>query len=653
MSFLNRRAAAGAAALALVLGACDAGDAVSPAGGSQGQTQPLLAGVTNATRPTGTSTVSISRLSVDPSLPDAFGRIANNPRGRMFSTAENFWRITDYGRSNLAAERDPRLPRPNTNATGPALQLFDIYPPEINGAPYWEFFAPGGGGVTGLKPGVAYRMAFVHYRLGIAGAPDQVDRLLLGAAVAPDTLKKLSGTEQIAATEWTGAAPAGCAVYPGITANPLVVMEFTASAGGAQPAFDQCLASGNGVGNALTQATSLVGTNNNTAYALPNYNYIVIYEAAHGLDSTAWRMQIAQDLNAAGQPLPNTFAPFPAPASVTANIRASAQGHASTDVAAAYPLSIAAQVALPATVGAPDSVRVTIRNLQRLETGTYKAWYVNRNTNEASPAIGRYLRRAITVNATDTARRDTTVYESVASTSTFKGGPEEILFTTRPYNEIGNADLSDTLAFLLITVEQNENAAEPSSVQPLWVRVFKTAGTTAGGTLSFGDFNFNSGGAAPQTFTAQGTFSGGVIGDTTLVGTGEDAEVIFEGTTVRLNFSGLTRPPEGYEYRAYFCKTSCSPLLAADNFLDIGTLTGPGGEDLTQADSPTFTSANVNGSRITSAFLTFDFAGSGAVVCDYDRFRLAVQPKGAVDIPTTWVIDAPLAAPITRADSCR
>ena len=650
MSFINRRAAVGAAALALALGACDAGDPVSPAGGAQGQTQPLLAGVTNATKPTGTASVSISEIAIDPSLPDAFGRVAPDRRGRFWST-EGFWRIVDYGRSSLAAERDPRIPVPNTNAAGPGLAIIDIYPPDFAGG-YWELYMPGGAGVTGLKPGVEYRMAFVHYRLGVAGAPDQVDRLILGAAVDRDTLKKLTGTEQLAIGEWTSAAPAGCATYPGTTANPLVIAEFTASAGGASPVLDQCIVPGNGLDEETPQAGSLIGANNNTAYDLPNYNYLVIYEAAHGLDSTAWRLQLGQDLDAAGQPIANAFAPFPAPASSNSNKRASSPGHASTDLAASFPLSIAAQVALPAAIGAPDSVRVRMTNVQRLETGVYKAWYVNRNTNEAQPAPGRYIRRSITVNAADTALRDTTIFEDVANTSTFKGGPEEILFTTRPYSEIGNPDLSDTLAFLLITVEQNENAATPSTAQPFWVRVFKTAGTSAGGTVQFGDFNFNQGDAQPVTFTAQGTFSGGVLGGTRTERNGEETEVVFEGSTVRLNFTGLTRPPEGYEYRAYMCMDSCSPLLPASNFLDMGTLSGPGGEDLTQADSPAYTSSNVVGSRITSAFLSFDFAGSGSTVCDYDRFRLALQPKGAVDIPTTYVIDAPLSVTITTAARC-
>ena len=653
MSFLNRRAAAGAAVLALALAACDAGDPVSPAGSAQGQSQPLLAGVTNATRPSGTVDIR-TNIQLNPALADALGRQANNPRGRHWSPGFGVWRWVDYWRNrptaNLGDRRDTRVPVPNTTAVGP---ITDLYPSAFAGG-YWELYAAGGA-ITGLKPATAYSLAFVHYRLVRAGEVDHVDRILRGNAQVRDTLKVLSGTTTLAIGAWTSASPAGCPTYPGTTANPLVVAQFVSTAGGESPGFDQCIVPGNGLGeDATPQASSLVGRNDNQAYDLPNYNYIVVYETAAGLDSTALRMQIAQDLAPNGTPVANAFAPFPAPAVNTNNVLTGGQGHATVDQNPAFPISFSAQLALPAAFGEPDSIIVRMQNVQRLETGTYKAWYVNRTTNEAKPAIGRYIRRSITVSAADTALRDTTVFEDVAGTSTFKGGPQEIIFVTRPYGEIGNPTVADSLSTLLITIEQNENAAAPSNSQPFWVNgIIKNAGTALPTTLNFGDANFNQGTAAPQIFTAQGTFSGGVIGDTTIIGQGEDTEVVFEGTTVRLNFSGLTRPPEGYEYVAYMCKDTCSPLLPASNFLSMGTLLGPGNEDLTQADNPSYTSANVVGQRISSAFLTYDFAGSGTTVCEFDRFRLALQPKGAVEIPTTYVIDAPLSATITRADACR
>jgi hypothetical protein len=652
MRFAYRRLAS-SLALGLTAAACTADNPVSPAGGALGQSQ-ILAGTVAGSLPGGSVNV-LTNVQIDPSLPDAMGRSAANTRGRFY-TAGGFWIFyADQWRSGVpqtgTSKSDPRYPLLQ-DVTAPAGGEIWAFGPNSNGDDYWDIWTQVN--VSGLKPNTQYEVAFVRYSVGVAGEIDQVSRILRGTVNNPDTLKITSGTIARTNSDWGAAAPAGCDAYPGVNANPYVFATEMSSATGVL-AWDKCfLSSVNGLGgDESTLGGSVIGPNNGTAFQPNNYNYIVIYEGTVEAGIPVRRLQIAQDLNNAGAPLPNGFAPFPAAATTTVNkysasgaAYAGQAGTAATDRVASLPVSYATQLGFPGASGPPDSLVLSFTRVQELAgSKVYKTWYVNKATGAAVPAPGRYTR---TLSATDTA-------EFIASTSTFKGGPGTISFVTEPYT--ASADIADSLRTFLVTIEESATAAEPSVVQPYWVNpIIKPTGALNPTTVVFGEFNFDKTlPAVPYIFRPQGTFRGAVLGDTvvTLDAEGE-AVVEFVGTTISLNFTALARPPRGYEYRVYLCTADCNPAVDSVEFFDLGTLEGPDGEPLVDEDVAGTSGPNVAGDRISSAHLGYDFStASGATLCDFDRVRLAVQPRGAEPRPTAWVLDSPMNARVLAATSCR
>ena len=651
MRFAIRRMA-GAGAFAAVLAGCAADNTVSPAGGPLGQSQ-IITGTVAGTLPTGTINV-LTKVEIDPTLPDALGRKAANTRGRFWTTGEFWVFYEDQWRSGVpmtaSSKTDPRFPALQ-DVTAPTGGEVWAWGPQANGEDFWNIYTQTS--VTGLKPNTQYEVALVRYRTGVAGQTDQVSRILTGTVPQPDTLKIAEGAVARTNSNWSGAAPAGCVAYPGTNANPYVFATATSSATGAL-AFDKCFLSNvNGLGDdERTLAGSVIGPNDGTAFAPPNYNYIVIYEGTVEAGTPVRRLQIAQDLNNAGAPLANGFGPFPATGTSTVNKYVSIDaayggqaGTAATDRVTSFPVSYATQLGFPGASGPPDSLVVTLSRVQEL-TGSkvYKTWYVNRATGEAVPAPGRMTR---TLTTTDTA-------EHVASTTTFKGGLGTIRFVTHLYGEA--ADIADSLRTFLITIE-DADAAAPSPAQPYWVDpIIKRAGSLNPTTVVFGEFNFGKAGMnQPYVYRAQGTFRGSVIGDTaTTIGEDDEPVTEFVGTVVSLSFTALARPPRGYEYRGYLCSANCDPAVDSIRYLDMGAVTGPTGAPLENADVAGTNNGNVAGDRIQSSRLSLDFSTvTGSTLCDYDKFRLALQPIGAVARPVSWIIDTPLAAKVTTAASCR
>jgi hypothetical protein len=305
------------------------------------------------------------------------------------------------------------------------------------------------------------------------------------------------------------------------------------------------------------------------------------------------------------------------------------------DRAAAYPLSFAEQIALPGAQGEPDSVVVTMSNLAALSSGAYKLWYANPTTNQSAPATGKWVR----VVGTDTV-------ESGQATSTFNGGPGQIIFTTDAYGAIGAPDISDSLSTLIVTVEADAGAAAPSSAQPFWVTVLKTIGGSVGGTFPFGEFTFADDSRSPELFRPQGKLSGGVIGN--LRGD------VFVGSEIEVTFTGLMRPPLGYQYRAYLCASdtgTCAPDDPSTTYLALGGLTAPSGASLDNADADP-NDSNLSSTRVVSALASAQVSGA-QTLCDFDRFRLVLEPKGATGLPQSHVFDALLPAKVRAAESCQ
>jgi hypothetical protein len=445
----------------------------------------------------------------------------------------------------------------------------------------------------------------------------------------------------------------GCAPFPGANTNPFVFATFVTDGFG-DVTLDKCWLSGNGIWTAAEfgqQSKSMVGRNDNTTYSLPNYNYIEVWETAFGVGSgPAMRVQIAQDLAPDGTPVRNAFAPFPAPNTVL-RIGGDEQRAAEVDQSAEFPISYSTALGLPSTFGAPDSVIVTLNNVEELETGVYKVWFVNPATNAAAPATGRWVRVI-----------DSDTVASATGVSTFEGGLGQIIFTTDGYGVIGQPDVSDSLSTLLVSIEQDAGATSPSTSQPFWATVMKTVGGSAGGALRFGEFTLGDDARGPELFTVQGSMAGGVIGDTVvvLVDTTINGEATkirasqFVGSRVEVKFTGLMRPPLGYRYQAYLCGSddgSCSPTNATTEFFDMGSLMSPGGVSLDNADSAP-NDSNLSSTRIVQAIASASMSG-GQTLCDFDRFRLVLEPSNGGGPPLAHIFDAALPPQLTEARSCR
>ncbi len=640
----------------LALAACVRGDPVSPAGNIEGNALLFTGASTNPSPllPGGTADVRIT-LDVDPTVADAFTRkpitALHGQFGQYWSAANAAWLYPrDIARNANPLTIDTRHPFPTSTTAGFSSRGLQLYQPEspYPDDEYWEAFT----GFTGLKPNTAYQVAFVHYRLTQNGSVDHAARILTGTVANPDTLKLAAGTLGAINTDWDDPAPVGCAPFPGANTNPFIFGTFVTDAFG-DAGLDKCWLSGNGIWTAAEfgqQAKSMVGRNDNTTYAIPNYNYVEVWETAFGTGAgPAIRAQIAQDLSPSGAPIANAFAPFPAPNTLL-RLASDQQLPAAVDRNPSFPISYATALALPSTFGVPDSVSIRLNNVEALATGTYNVWLVNPTTNASAPATGRWVR----VVGSDTVA-------SGSGTSTFDGGPGTIIFTTDAYSAIGQPDVSDSLSVLLVSIEQNAGATSPSTSQPFWTTVIKKVGGTVGSALQFGEFTLGDDTRGPEIFRPQGTMSGGVIGDTVvvLVDTTIDGQATriraaqFVGSRIEVKFSGLMRPPLGYRYNAYLCGSddgSCSPLNSTTEFFDLGGLTSPSGLSLDNADSAP-NDGNLSATRIVSSFASAAVSGA-QTLCDFDRFRLVLEPIAGGGPPLAHVFDAALPAQLTGARSC-
>jgi len=674
MTILTRTARGALALTALIaLAACEHGDPVSQGGGPLGRATLVSSSPSSATLPSGTATSFTHFGGFSTDIPDAFSRMPATAnlarRTQAFATFTGCCTVFEWyqngGRNASPELLDPRLPAiQSTTAVidDPEGGYVDLYVPDpavgYPGADFWEMFTPG---FSGLKPNTQYQIAFVLYRLDVRGELDHVERMLTGTVTEPDSLVLAPGTLAEINTDWSDAAPEGCADYVA-GANPFAVATLPSDADGflLDPeigGIDKCWKANNGLWTLESfdvNSRSMVGRNDNTAYDLPNYNYIEIWEGTYGAGAgPVFRMQIAQDLDLNGKPIANAFAPFPAPATPFV-----ANGDPPIpDQEAEFPLSADVLATLSGAIGVPDSVMVTATNVARLDQGVYKVWYVNPTTGAAKPAVGKYTRTLDGVVQAD----------SAVGTSTFQGGQGTITFTSGPYlADAGTPEgtYDDSLRFVVITKEVEATAATPSGSQPLWQNIFKLPPGTAGGSLFFGDFNS---GTSRFRFIPQGSLSGAVLGDTVAVMVTDtvDNQVVqvrqleFQGSVIDVTMTGLTRPPEGYRYQAYlFTSRDESTTPVTDSALvNIGGLKDRAGESLDDADVAT-ASANISATRIEFAQLLYDVAReepAGDVICQYDRLRVYLEPKGRAvgDAPPTLIFNLALPGRVTTAFRCQ
>lgn len=658
MSILKRGAVCGG--VLLTLAACQHGDPVSSAGDKLGHAVLITASPKADKLPGGSATVALTFGGFDPAVRDWLGRKQSDPtiarRTRNFRATAHYWTWVKELRDGGTANRiDPRLPVIDPNSrTADGSQYFELYQPEGSypNKEYWEFYFI----VHNLTPLTAHEVAFVQRRLTVNGELDAVERVMTGTVTQPDQLVMGPGTKATVNTDWSGAAPAGCAPFPGVTANPFVVSTDLSDATGALQDFDKCWQSGNGIWTKAEfdqQAKSMVGRNDDQPFSLPNYNYIEVWRGAVGTGTLVGRVQIGQDLDASGAPVKDGYAPFPEPGGATS--AAQLGPIPAVEAVTSYPISAAMKSTLPGALSVPSTIVATLRNVQRLEAPVYKAWFMNGLTGTAKPASGRYVR---TVGATTA--------EDVASTTTFKGGPGTITFTTA-YDPAVHGPFSDSLNFLVFTKEDNAAATTPAMSQPLWVKIFRFPPSSSGGTITFGSFRRDSLPAAgdtsrhPVPFVPQGVASGGVLGDTATVlvaqtGGAAIRKSVFFGSLLEMRFSNLQRPPKGYEYLA-FMRTkrvvNGTTVVSDTTLMEIGPITGPAGESLVDADVAE-RSAILGPQGISSALVRFDAASIAGGLCKFDEFRLYVVPKGGVvSQPLALVFQIPMPERIIQAYECR
>lgn len=630
------RIAAGLAVFGLLV-ACQQGDPVSNAGGSLGGAA-LLSGSPSAnTLPAGSASVTTSFGGFTAAVPDAFSR-RNGAAGSATARRSQWygavlgntwtWKPTETERNASPALFDPRRPLIQTTAAGTIPRHYDrgtyrginLITPKDEGADYWELWF---NAIENLTPDAPYTVVMVKYSLMVNGQLDQEEMILTGAVTQPDSLFIADGRPDSIpnASNWTGDAPGGCAPFPGTHTNPFIVSRREPADADGFLYPDKCWLSGNGIyaqADHDLQAKSMVGRSDDVGYGLPNYNYIEVWEGDFGTGRLVHRTQIAQDIDRSGKPINNTYPPFPRPTGLGTNPRLKL-----VDRQASFPISDAIKAQLNGAIGLPVSLSVTLTNLQTLGGGAvYKVWYVNPSTGAAVPASGNFVR----VVANDTV-------ESGSGTSTFTGGPGTIIFRDANYPAtISPRTTTDSLRVILVSKEGSATTSSPGGSQPLWVGIFKVPPGTAGGTMTFGDFNSGQGSVR---FVPQGRAEGGVVGDTVRI---RDS-LYFQGSVVNVRFSGLTRPPEGYVYRGYLVNKVSGELLS------IGGLRGPGNESLDDADTAA-PSNNLTASAIVYSKIVYDARSvSGDQLCDYNKFRLVLEPREGVQPPppptTIFNIDLP------------
>lgn len=633
------RIAAGIAIITTV-GACEHGDPVSNAGGPLGQSSLFSGNPSASTLPKGSAAVATAFGGFTASVPDAFSRrngAAGSATARRTQWYDNAaggirnswtWRPVENDR-NGGSLRDPRRPllQSTTASFTPYSSVYsgaNLITPRDEGADYFELWVYE---IGGLEPNAEYTLAFVRYSLQINGQLDQEEYILTGAVTQPDSLYIASGRRDSIPNEsnWSGDSPEGCFNYPGPHANPFIISTREPADGDGAYYPDKCwLPNGflYGQSDHDTPAKSPVGRSDDVGYGAPSYNYLELWRGDFGSGQPVMRVQIAQDIDRSGKTINNTYPPFPFPTGRTGNPRLML-----VDEQPSFPIGDAIKAQLNGAIGLPTGVTLTLENLQELRDGSvYKVWYINPSNGAAAPATGLYRR----VVGTDTV-------DQAADVSSFNGGEGKIIFRDTDYN----APTSDSLRFVVVSIEPSAGAATPGGSQPLWVGIFKIPPGSAGGTMFFGDFNS---GTNSVRYNPQGIAEGGVIGGPQRSGD----SLFFQGSVVNMTFRQLTRPPEGYVYRAYLVKEADGELTP------LGGLQGPDGRSLDDADTAP-ASANLTGSAIVFGKVAYDVRSiAGDDLCSYASFKLFLEPKPGVvpPAPPAQIFSINLPARVTDAQRC-
>ncbi|HSG82759.1 MAG TPA: hypothetical protein VLC48_10935 [Gemmatimonadota bacterium] len=520
-------------------------------------------------------------LDFNLSNPDAFGRATSN---KGLGHLSNTYLFNGYERNSSNDYRLPALGGSGTEACDPTYpsggcRLGDA---TYGGGTHTDWWS----GMTGFSASTDYVLVYTRYRLDVRGQLDTPEMLIFGSVAQPDSLIPLDGVPSGYETSYCNYNFGSDAALFGVTGtqNPFVTGFATSDASGYLE-FD-CLVNYNGLWNNFGGSADGVPMAPNTlqAFSLPRYNYVEVYENAAipnpATDAPVFRIQTGIDLDASGQPIPNSYGPLPT-----------------------VGLGDAVGLADAAT-STPDSVVLTLDYLTELEDLVYTLW-AKFDDGSVEGVQFEY-----------TASDGTGIVEGPTVATSIGGGPYtyELRFDFP-------ADTSEEVQFFVSIGEAA--AATASDTQPLFNEeeipgVFP-AGTTkslSAPDILFGTFDL--GGADQRVYVSSGRGSGGLFGP----------EFIYD-------FESLPRPPVGYQYVGYLAGPDSVARLPDESF------TSPPREYavLTDADVETDISSMITSSLILEArnrLCTGDTPSSGPACAGpydlslYTTYYLTLEAKDAV-----------------------
>lgn len=558
--------------------------------------------------PVGVSTVSEFAIgATDLTDPDAFIR-ATSEFGYSWEGA-NF----DYDPGARIASNDPRSPVLGSSGTEVSTNCRFGQGTWWGGTGGWDFYCF----IDGLKPNTDYSVLFYRYALTVNGDLDHAEMLLTGNVTAPDALTPLGGVPGGYPTEPCDFNTGRPTFTVGVTGNqnPLN-LGYVTSSGDGGVVFDCLIGSGGFWADEelLDPAESPHGPNTLASYDLPRYNYIVIYE---GVGTPAnpippgpavMRFQVSVDIDASGNPIPNSFAPFPPAA-----------------------LDVETLVALPCCAGQASGLELEFENLEALSGAVYQVWLWNEETDALISPSGNW-------EATDS---EGTVVNSADNVSVFPSDAGWSHMFTTSDALAGEPVGPYTHVFLSI---ESSGASAPSGVQPLWAQYTDMAGVPDDpfqwSFLSPADMPFGMFGSGDPT-----EFMGVGIGEAGFWGQQEGVSDL-----LIVNYRNLQLPPEGYFYEAWMIE-------------DDGTVVNVGELLTTFEEEPPYSSLrDVDVNPDLSGFISTDglilrsetrtqlVCPSDAGGCvdstpfyDFMEYRLTLSPKSGTGVmPPTTVLGAPV-----------
>lgn len=218
-------------------------------------------------------------------------------------------------------------------------------------------------------------------------------------------------------------------------------------------------------------------------------------------------------------------------------------------------------------IGAGDSVVLTLRGLDTLETGYYTVWFGDTAGANFKRATASQIRVTVT-DTTTNAQGDpvpvVTTFSSV-NVAAFQNGGYNKRITWTSTRAAAGLTATDSMSMVLVTIEPTADAATPGAHRPLWA--FRDSagvtGTNRTRRLQFGTYDPDP--AQRYIFPLAGLPAG----------TGRGYAAI-RGNELVAYDSALALPPRGYTYTSYLVRAdSVSPTLRDTAFLNLGPLTAP------------------------------------------------------------------------------